>query len=461
MPLESVLEEIDINQSEGIFDVPDRIKTDRLLKRWIDKFIPQSDYIPLVVEDEIYSVHSIQNKLGLTTNEILRKLISSELLRYDQRISSISPINTLSLAQIISLGYQKPIEEILLSEEYLQSNEFKSSMSSTQRVRTICNAYEGTRWFENLRKHVHKVSEKPLTIYSWQRISRHGLMDLFLIGDGNGTSLRRLTSKGIIISKKQSGFKKSSMDNLIDNLALAELIANLYRVDRKETYSEDMSYINYLAENFLNNRFSPYIKKRGIKPRKKYTVREASEITGRSTGSLRLGATRKRIHHIGKRDIQTLGLDIAIYALKGTQKPKFTLKEFAELFGVDNLDKRKLLINQSPNRTYSRGHYVFPIYDLVTIRAIELFFSGWTSPQSTKKIKEEINCKFGNEILLISESAIRSYLQSYKLSEFTEECRQHIEDELSSSKHLGNGKYESLDLMFKLKEDKIISIAMR
>src|SRR3989344_1562617 len=103
MPLESVLEEIDINQSEGIFDVPNRIKTDRLLKRWIDKFIPQSDYIPLVVEDELYSVHSIQNKLGLTTNEILRKLISSELLRYDQRISSISPINTLSLAQIISL----------------------------------------------------------------------------------------------------------------------------------------------------------------------------------------------------------------------------------------------------------------------------------------------------------------------------------------------------------------------
>ena len=36
MPLESVLEEIDINQSEGIFDVPNRIKTDRLLKRWID-----------------------------------------------------------------------------------------------------------------------------------------------------------------------------------------------------------------------------------------------------------------------------------------------------------------------------------------------------------------------------------------------------------------------------------------
>jgi hypothetical protein len=49
-------------------------------------------------------------------------------------------------------------------------------------------------------------------------------------------------------------------------------------------------------------------------------------------------------------------------------------QDVAELFAVDPEMVDRLGFTTSPNRTYSRQHYVFPFYDLVAERAVDIIY---------------------------------------------------------------------------------------
>ena len=67
-----------------------------------------------------------------------------------------------------------------------------------------------------------------------------------------------------------------------------------------------------------------------------------------------------------------MGIDLAIYALKKTDKYRFTKNDFFKLLGIKKFNLERIGMYESPKGTYSRIHYVFPTYDLVTKKAKEL-----------------------------------------------------------------------------------------
>ncbi|PIN90427.1 hypothetical protein COU57_03510 [Candidatus Pacearchaeota archaeon CG10_big_fil_rev_8_21_14_0_10_32_14] len=453
MPLESVIEEININQRKGIFELPKRVKEDVSIKRWFDNVVSFEE-VPVVVREESYNINSVHKKIGMMPYEIARKLTSPGILRHKKRESKLNKISQLSLAQLFSWSYQKPIEEILISQDYFKSPEFKRSTPKVERVSFLCNAYEGTRWFENFRKHVFKISDQPPKIYSWQRISRFDVADLFLIGNGNKTSLDKLTSLGFLIPKNKN-FQRSSKDNIVDNKSLAQLIACLYDTPLSEVFSHDSSYINYLSRNYLENKLIPYLKENDIDPLEPYTLKEASEIIKRPFLSIQSAGIKNRIRHLLEKPYRALGIDFAIYTLKETQQFKYTYRDLIKLFGVNKLDLRLLVIKPSKDMTFSRHHYVYPLYDLVTDKARKIYFN-----EDEKDRVKIMTCKYGSKSLILTRQAIKSYLSSYNMTEFTEECRIHIESELEKRDQGKDGSYSTRDLTFRIKNSRIEGIEM-
>ena len=106
-----------------------------------------------------------------------------------------------------------------------------------------------------------------------------------------------------------------------------------------------------------------------------YTISEASKLLDIGYNRIRRAAKSGTIRNTTFAGGNTLirGIDLAIYALKNTSKTVFTQKDVKDLFGVEEIDFRYLGMQPTTLGTYSRHHYIFPVYDLISKKAMEIF----------------------------------------------------------------------------------------
>ena len=156
--IDRIVDKLDIEQTEGIFEVPDKLNENTWIKKWLDKFRQDINQTPLVVAEENYYKNGIEVKLKASRPLVTEKLAKSGLIRpRDKEDFSYKPpyvrepVSTLSLAQTISWIWQKPIEEILVSGDYFLSEDFLQE-EYNERLKTLFNAYSGCNWFELFRK---------------------------------------------------------------------------------------------------------------------------------------------------------------------------------------------------------------------------------------------------------------------------------------------------------------------
>lgn len=369
---------INRDQTSGIFRIPEGLCNSLEINRLKDK-TSNFKRKPLVVSEEIYYRQGLEAKLRLSYPSI-RKLSKiglirpekSEQFQYNEQFKE--PVSNLSLAQTISWMFKKPIESILVSEDKFVDESFLNK-KPYERVDILFNAYLGCRWFELFRRRQLKIAEnvKIPKIKFNQKISKKQLEDLLLITDfkPSGT-ITRLCEKGFIVPYNGNGFKSKSMYNFIDNKALAKLISLIHEIDLDEIFVKDKDeIINELAESLAYRKLLNYMSDKGINKHKEYSISEASSITCIRYTILYYAVQRGAIKNteFKRKDTKIKGIDLAIYVLKNTNKLVFKKEDICDMFGVKNLNIKDLDMHVSKRDTYSRHHYVFPIYDMIAEKA--------------------------------------------------------------------------------------------
>ena len=118
-----IVDELNLEQRTGIFEVPEVIESDTGIKRWRNKLLKTLGEVPLVVQEESYYRWGVRTKLRSSNKFICDKISHYGLLRplegsdFSYHVNHREPVSTLSIAQFISWVVQKPIEQILFSEE--------------------------------------------------------------------------------------------------------------------------------------------------------------------------------------------------------------------------------------------------------------------------------------------------------------------------------------------------------
>lgn len=443
-----------ISQSAGYFFVPENIKERRVIRYWLDNLCIEK--VPLVVEEENYIRESAMIKLvpgknyGVQRN-VVQALQEYRLIRPESgsRFFDRTLLSNLSLAQTISWAFESPIEEVLLSEEYLQSIDFKRK-DPRERVRTLFNAYSGAHWFERFRKK-YKRRRSNQKFNPWHNISLRDLPEMLCTSgyephDPNG-NLTKLVNAGLIIPKTR--FRRFSSRNFVDVEALIEL-ASLSTERPREKLTNRDAYINYIARKFIEERLIPHIRKTDLRLDEDVTLKKARQRTGKDSEVLckvlRIKPNRTKRFYSSVTMMK--GIDLALYELKDRKTLVFTRNEAARLFGMENIDLERCNIHPNSNGTYPRNQRIFPFYDSVGEVVKRMLF---------KDPSEEVPVEINGKTYYITQRTIKSYTKVYDLERFDENCMEHLMRCLTSGTR-DNGKIVSRDLIFNLRGSQISSV---
>ncbi|MBU3906734.1 MAG: hypothetical protein KKA64_00615 [Nanoarchaeota archaeon] len=462
--IERLIDKLNISQREGIFQVPEEVSEDKGVQGWL-KRLSNFEQTPLVVKEETYYQVGIEKKLNTSRRIITEKLSKYGLIRpqgsedFDYIACAVSePVSNLSLTQVISYAFNQPIESILVSEDLFSSKEFLEK-SPSERVKILFNAYKGSCWFEHFRKkqeQIAKAIKNPPKIMKNQRISRADLGDYFIsrMDSSNKTTLGKLCDKGFIIPANGS-FKSKSLNNLVDNEGLAQLLSLLYSIDKSEILIKDDNYTEELVSSFVSKRLLPYLAKTGIDEKARYTVSQSSHLTGISYRRIYQAVQKGTINNVSKNsDIKIRGDELVIYALGNRDKLVFREEDVMNLFGVENTRLGRKYLKPTNHRTYSKHHYVFPLYDEVAKKAKILMLDKSREKDNSIKLSA-----FNREIYL-PERIQSEYCEVYGLDKWDNYCYEHIREQIHNGRCLGN-KIETDDLIFKLDGEMIRSVRMR
>ncbi len=360
---------------------PERVRKRKAIRYWLEYLGESEPEMPLVVEEEHYTRQSVMKKLGPdrdygVNRNLVIALIREGLIKsgnFHKLENHSQPVSNLSLARTISRAFNKPLEEILFSEEYFSSEEFQKK-NPRERVRALFNAYTGAKWFEIFKGRFN--SGNNLKIFASQNIRLNDLHELlntapYEPGDKR-RNLVRLVDKGFIIpTPTNRKFKPFSSRNFVHPEGLTELISRLSGLKTREIIVRTDSYFDGLVESYLQNRLLPYLLDRSINPEQRYSPQQAAQFLGIQTHVLTERLKKKVLKDINSKSKKThlRGVDIAIYALKETNRQIFLESEIANLFGLSAINPEQLGFHASANQTYSRHHYVFPLYDRVAKKA--------------------------------------------------------------------------------------------
>ncbi len=451
------------NKNEKIPSIPEEMLKNRALRALLRKTKYYRNNHPLIVSEETYTRVSAGRKFypkaSHHSNCSLVKLLTENRLLRPQRGKTFSyimqPIDNLSFAQCASMLYNIPPKRILLSEAEFASEDFMQ-LPPRKRVQILYRAYNGAKWFEIFKQrliHHRNVTRIPF----WHAIRIQELP--YLLGTGEYEpndpryNLNRLLEKGFIIPESREFIRKGGK-NLVDNQALAQLVALSTNQRFDMVYDTDDEHLEDLIKDYVTNRLLPFMVKLGVNFEEPIQISAAEKMIGLGTGSVYHALQQGRAFHAlslnGKMAI--LGIDLAIYKLKVSDKYTYTLEEIAELFGA-NIDSEQLGLYGKPKKDYSRNQ-VFAIYDKFTG-----FVRQWTW-NAVKKLyeppeeKEEVlSDNRGQKITLdndedetiqvnrqtytISRQGKISYCETYDLTHFDRSSMRHIIDNLSQSEIFG------------------------
>lgn len=365
MGVEQLVDSLNVRQRKGRFQAPKEVYNDRFLMKWVERI--REHEIPLVVAEEKYYRFGLERKLHAPEQIVRSNLVKYGLLRARDTPEFVhkgpyvkEPVDTLSIAQTISWIYKKPIEKVLVSERELRSPEFRR-IALQQRLKTLFNAYTGSNLFEWFRQRQERISQRVHVppLYPSSRLSRQDLRDWLVV---DMPTIKRLFAMGFLVSQRE--FKAKSLNNLVDTVAFAHFFSMLYQRPLNTILKQD-THTEALAKQFIQNRLKQYMYEEDISLRGQYKIHDAAFITGRRYGTIYYAAQKGIIpcnFRGGKTRIS--GLNLALYALKQSQKQVFSDKDIAQLFGAE-IQCMRYDLKPSERGTYSRVHYVFPLYDKV------------------------------------------------------------------------------------------------
>ncbi len=373
LSLESVISQLEVEQTEGIFHVPDYVENYPRFHSW--KMRLREHSYPIVVEDETYFREGVRTKLHIAGDYFPNRLFfRSGLIRPRGESHCLFPdknariaVDNLSLAQTISWIYKKPIEQILVPSSFFKTAEFLE-LPVRKRIRIAYDAHLGSHWFEFFSKMQRRMkgAQRFPVFFSDQPVTRSMLMDVFVT---TNYTLQKLCDAGIIVPEK-GNFIPKSMRNTVDKDGLDYFIRLLYGKCRKIRRAAPS--VDAIAESLLKNRVIPYLSERKIIPEKGYSLAEASKRIGVSYYTLYDAA---RVDRFAVQDNMVQGLEIAFYALDHANLYSFTRKDVEDLFGVNQFPFAAYRWKASSKGTYSRHHYVLPFYHKVVEEARKLFHS--------------------------------------------------------------------------------------
>jgi len=367
-------------QRTGVFKLPQRVKNRRVVRYWLESLNGMK--VPLVIPEEHYSRRSIMNKLGPERNLSANRNLVIALMNYglirarnrNKTIAHSKPVDSLSLQQTISGFFGVPIEETKVSQEYLQSKEFRNR-GFYARIPIQCNAYAGTRWFETFKSKIRKRANE-IKIYPSQKIRLKDLNAVLKLGryrpNEPGNHIVRLVNEEMIVPEEKR-FKRKGTTNYVDVKRLSKLLSIVTGKHPHYFRHPDDSYFDKLVESYIQNKLLPYLVDKDLSAEKRYSVREAAKLIGVKPDIFRMKVKNKVIKNTTYDASRTsvLGIDIATHVLKRTREKRFNRESLGNLFDVRDLDLDKLGIYPNPNRVIDRHSYAFPLYDRIATQARE------------------------------------------------------------------------------------------
>ncbi|MDD5340957.1 MAG: hypothetical protein PHC97_00805 [Patescibacteria group bacterium] len=452
--MEIILDMLDIEQRSGIFQVPPSAKRLGAFKSSYgnrNAFKRGIINLPCIIEGERYFRSGIEKRLVLHYSTV-RKLCESGLLRSLTKSKSNGflplakkPISPLSIAQTLSWLLGVPIEEILKNRFVFKSGKF-ASLTAKERVKILFQAYRGCEWFEKFltrqEKHLEFLKKKKLMVE--RPITRSHIEDWFTLGF-DYRICQNLIKNGLIIPEGR--FKNKSMHNYIDLEAFAQLLSLITGVEYEEIFCQGYSSaLKAMADKFVVSRLRPFMLEMKIKPSKLFTIAEAGKLLGISYQTLFSALKRGFIKNFpeGQNTAKILGVDLAIYGIKHKWGNIliFRQADVLNIFGVQgNVNLRKLGVLSSPEGTYSKHHYVFPLYDKVAEVAREKYFSDSKNQDLLFLVGRS------NLVVCVDGAAKENFLQTYDLDIFDEDSESWLEMQLARPESIGEKEIITRDLV--------------
>lgn len=432
--IDTMLDEININQEKGIFIVPQKIEKD--LEKLLDRRIKVAE-LPLIVEEETYYKHGLGVKLGYEDERgAINHLIQYGLIRFDETDGIKKPLNTLSIAQVVSWIYQTQIQKILTSENEFNSPKFKSIKPENQ-IKILFNAYTGSHWFERFRKKFTKraQTQDPRIVKEWDNISRIDFIRNYLTSNPRFLEpIKTLSEKGLLIPKNGK-FIPSSRKNQLNTRGLGQLISLLYDKPLNEVFEPGNNpAARNLATRFLQIKVPQEIEKLDLVADKEYSLSKSAKLTQIPYDSLHNAVTNGLIPSgISPTEYYVIkGTDLAIYSISRQIKPGMKHSDLAELFGLEtiNLEDFGILVHES----ISRDHHVYPLFD--TVVSIARAYLNQAKIREKRKIesinRNSIYIEVNNTSYQMTPFAQKRYRQEYNLPSFDSLCFEHIQEELAT-----------------------------
>ncbi|MBU0535884.1 MAG: hypothetical protein KKE20_02890 [Nanoarchaeota archaeon] len=457
MALERLVHKLDTEQRTGIFRVPDEIKADYGIKIWTGRKRRDDIPAPIVVEEEEYYRTGARKKIGAHI-EFLNKLCKAGMIRprdgedFDYLdIHIVEPVSTLSLAQTISWAFHRPIEDVLVSNKDFKSREFRS-MPEEEQISYLFHAYQGAHWFERFLGRQKSITEglNSPVVRSWQKISRMELSEWFMAD--SMYLVKQLIDKGLLIPENKIK-THSKVD--VNNVGLARLLSLIHNVPFDQVYLDGNDpYCADVADDFLSKKLMPYMLSYSIHPDSRYSIKESVRIIHlpyrRLFEAVKSGALKNtRYQKDGKTSIS--GIDLAIYALRNSDKLSYTLNEVNDLFGV-SVEPRRLGMRMTDKGTYSRHHYVLPAYDYIADK---------TRSRVMGSVDDGfINFFVGGKEFQMTIGAVHDYCIEYGLVSFDDRSIAHLGQQFAEAE-LKKATIVTPDLRMRIEGDRIVGIGIK
>ncbi len=380
----------------------------------------QQKPLPLVIEEERYYRSGIQRKLGFS-RKLTRTLLKADALHLQSPRYRKKPVDNKSLAGLISWATGRQSEEVLISEKYFGSTSFQA-MPLTDQISIIDRAYTGTHWFEKLRRRwMQKTTAgTQLLFYPRQQIGRRELADLLDVAESS--SAGGLTKAFRFLGGKRKCSKSLHNTAPLENVAM--FLSYLCNVPVEKILRSNPA--EKLAGCFVKRKLLPFVLQHNIGLHQYYSLARAADSSGTTYPRLFYAVQRARIPNarVLGRTPYVNGLELALYALKHTERQSWTPQDVADLFGTEQEKTVELAaLTISRRGTISRHHYVFPLYERVAscVRK-EIYGQRWAQPIQVRK-----------RTFYLSVPALIEYCRQYGLEAFDHDCREHLEKELADT----------------------------
>lgn len=337
------------------------------IKRWIQHPRKKPLEPPKVMKGEHYFKRGARHKIHVG-QPLMRELERAGILDYQSGCHTYKehrPLTPSSLANVISIGWNRDPQEVLLTNA-----QRPSGTTIPDHVATLCKAYEGTFWFDMFRRYYNthaKQATSPL-VREWQIILRSSL-DSWLCIDNQHQGMR-LCRKGLVIRRDGEPFTPCSSESIIHNEGFASLLAYLNDTTRDKTFlpAQHDPFYQELIKELTHQHVIPQLIKAKLNPGFEYTCPHAAQLLNCTTEHLKKARLEGRLPYTETSDPQwprIKGIDIVLQGMRPPRIHAYTQAQLAEAFKIPLIKVNQLRLPLSRAGNYGHQQAVLPLWETI------------------------------------------------------------------------------------------------